>query len=103
MSTTRSIPKVAKILATDQDRQLRVTLNHGDVFVLTGCDVVDPSIYDEDGRWCCSVVEAISGKSPLFHKLFLPCSGLDILEHDVQRIEDHHTGAMLFETSPQQA
>ena len=103
MSTTRSIPEVGKILAADQDHQLRVTLSHGDVFVLSGCDVVDPSIYDEDGRWCCTVVEAVSGKNPLFHKLFLPGSGLDILEQDVQRIEDHHTGAVLFDAQPQQA
>jgi hypothetical protein len=101
MSTTRSIPEVAKILAAEQERQSRVTLRHGDVFVLTGCDVVDPSIYDEDGRWCCTIVEAISGASPLFHKLFLPGSGLDILEQDVQRIEDYLTGAVLFDTQPQ--
>src|SRR4051794_9857277 len=101
--STRVIPEVAKILATGQDRQLRVTLSHGDVFILTGCDVVDQSIYNEDGRWCCTVVEAISGKSSLFHKLFLPGSGLDILEQDVQRIEDHHTGAVLFDAQPQQA
>ena len=103
MGTTRSIPKVAKILASEQDRQLRVTLSHGDIFVVTGCDIVDPSIYDEDGRWCCTVVEAISGKSPLFHKLFLPGSGLDILEQDVQRIEESRTGAVPFDAQPQQA
>ena len=103
MSTTRSVPEVTRILATQRDRQLRITLSHGDIFVLTGCDVVDRSIYDEDGLWCCTVVEAISGKNPLFHKLFLPGSGLDILEQDVQRIEDYETREVLFDTQPQKA
>jgi hypothetical protein len=99
----RSIPEVTRILPVHRERQLRVTLSHGDVFVLTGCDVVDRSIYDEDGLWCCTVVEAIFGKNPLFRKLFLPGSGLDILEQDVQRIEDFQRGEVLFETQRQKA
>ena len=57
MKPSRFSSSLQKIL--NGDSQLRITFSHGDILVLAECEEVDPSIYDEKGRWCCDIVEAV--------------------------------------------
>ena len=94
--STRSVPEVAQVLTKNAEKTLRITLHHGDIFVLTKFREIDSSIYNEKGGRTAIIVEAINGQHPKFHKLFLPGGGLDFLEQDVAKIEDATLGTVLY-------
>jgi hypothetical protein len=93
---TRSVPEVAQILAQNAGKILRLTFHDGGEFVLTNFIEIDSSIYNEKGGRTAIIVDAVRGKHPKFHKLFLPGSGLDFLEQDVAKIEDATLGTILY-------
>ncbi|HEY3931473.1 MAG TPA: hypothetical protein VGM58_03795 [Verrucomicrobiae bacterium] len=64
-------------------------------FELSGCGPVDSSIYNDTGRWCCTV-ERYLGKDEKSKKLFTPNSGVDIMEKDIIQIIDKATGKVLY-------
>jgi hypothetical protein len=96
MNEQTSTSVLTRLFRNHEFARLKITLKHGDTFVLEGFDPVDPNIYNDKGRWCATVIEAVSGKSPIFKKLFLPGSGLDILEEDIQEIVNAASGQILF-------
>ena len=94
MKPSRFSSSLQKIL--NGDSQLRITFSHGDILVLAECEEVDPSIYDEKGRWCCDIVEAVSGNRPKFKKLFRSGGKIDIHYSEIIEIIDHRTEAILY-------
>ena len=96
MTTCSNEHALGHLLETADDPVLRVELKSGDVFLLRSFEVVDASIYDEADRWCASIVEAVSGSNPLFHRLFKPGGLVDVNESDFARIEDAKSGDLLF-------
>jgi hypothetical protein len=97
---SQSVPEIKQILEASDDSVVRITFRDGDVFVLETDHEVDFETYQEDGRWLCYIVEAVSGKHPDFHRLFKPGSGLDIFEQDILEIRDEATDKLLYTTNP---
>lgn len=96
MRKSSTDPKVKRVFESHLDVELRITLAWGDVFVLELEYELDEEEYDEDGIWYCNVVEAVSGVSPQFHKLFRPGSGLDIREDSVALVSNNKTSELLY-------
>ncbi len=96
MYKSYSVSEVKKVLESNIENILHITLKNGDIFILELEYELDPEIYDEDGRWYCNIVEAVSGSHPKFHKLFKSGGGLDIFENDIESIKNDKTAQVLY-------
>jgi hypothetical protein len=92
----RPVSEVAKILTQNAEKTLRLNFFDGDESILTNFQEINPSIYNVKCGRTATIVEAIRGKHPKFHKLFLPGGGLDFVEQDVAKIEDVTLGTVLY-------
>ena len=91
---TVSIPEIAAVLKRNADKTLRVTFHDGEILILTDYQEIDPSIYDQQGGWCATLVQDVTGRHS-----FRPGCGVDILEQDVAIIEDASVGVTLFKSN----
>ncbi|MEE8056892.1 MAG: hypothetical protein V3T17_03510 [Pseudomonadales bacterium] len=96
MHKSFSVSEVKNILKTHIDSTLRIFFKGGNVFVVELEYEIEEETYDEDGRWYCIIIEAVSGEHPKFHKLFKPNGGMDIYEDDIEIIKDYRTDKVLY-------
>jgi hypothetical protein len=97
--TSQSVPEIKQILEAFDESVVRITFSNGDIFVLEPDHEVDFETYQEDGRWYCHIVEAVSGTHPDFHRLFKPGGCLDIFEQDILEIKDESTNKIIYPTN----
>ena len=85
---------VKKVFVQNENRQLRVLFESGDVYVLY--PHIELSAEKPEGIWACEFTTTIHSKDKEFRNVFVEGGYIDILESTVREIWDHLEDKLLY-------